>query len=166
MSRNAVMRVIAALAVAPLFAGLAGCGGDSDKDAEAGNATRSCDGLLKSADANAKLPDDFPKLDDQVLYEPSSQGKTQVVYAHVDESNFVEVRDEIVNKLKSAGYTIDGTDQESVEAEAEFSGPHGGTIKVQPLCKDTVEIRYKLESWGAGAGPASLVRGRGRSVSG
>lgn len=45
-----------------------------------------------------------------------------------------------------AGYTIKGTDQESVEAEAEFEGPHEGTIKVQPLCKDTVEIRYEVET--------------------
>jgi hypothetical protein len=67
------------------------------------------------------------------------------VYALLDESSFVEVRDELVDKLKAAKYTIDGTDQESVEAEAEFSGPQKGTIKVEPRCTGYVTIRYKFE---------------------
>ena len=146
MKQSSMRRALCATAAVPLLLGLAACGGssDGDKDSEA-TASDSC-GTLPTADAAAKLPDGFPSLSDQVLYEPSTQGSTSVVFGRVDESDFVEVRDELVDKLKSAGYKIDGTDQESVEAEAEFSGPHTGTIKVQPLCKGNVSIRYKIES--------------------
>ena len=87
------------------------------------------------------------KTRDQVLYEPSVQGKTTIVYGLVDESSFLEARDDYVDKLKAGGWTIDGKDQESVEAEAQFSKAsplQTGTIKVQPLCKGYVTIRYKL----------------------
>ena len=141
-------RALCAVTAVPLLLGLAACGGssdgDSDSDSEA-SASDAC-GTLPSADPAATLPTGFPALGDQVLYEQSKQGSTTIVFGRVDESDFVEVRDELVDKLKAAGYTIDGTDQESVEAEAEFSGPHGGTIKVQPLCKGNVVIRYKFES--------------------
>ena len=136
---------LCAAAAVPLLVGLAGCGGssDSDSDSEA-SASEAC-GTLPSADPAATLPSGFPALSDQVLYEPSKQGSTSIVFGRLDESSFVEVRDELVGKLKAAGYKIDGTDQESVEAEAEFSGPQNGTIKVQPLCKGNVSIRYKFE---------------------
>jgi len=138
-------RALCAAAAVPLLVGLAGCGGssDSDSDSEA-SASEAC-GTLPSADPAATLPSGFPALSDQVLYEPSKQGSTSIVFGRLDESSFVEVRDELVDKLKAAGYKIDGTDQESVEAEAEFSGPQNGTIKVQPLCKGNVSIRYKIE---------------------
>jgi len=138
-------RALCAAAAVPLLVGLAGCGGssDSDSDSEA-SASEAC-GTLPSADPAATLPSGFPALSDQVLYEPSKQGSTSIVFGRLDESSFVEVRDELVGKLKAAGYKIDGTDQESVEAEAEFSGPQNGTIKVQPLCKGNVSIRYKIE---------------------
>lgn len=135
---------MAIAALAPALAGLTACSdGDKDADKDASAAKDSC-GTLPTADPAAKLPAGFPALGDQVLYEPSSQGKTQVVYALLDESSFVEVRDELVDKLKAAGYTVPGTDQESVEAEAEFEGAQNGTIKVEPLCKGYVTIRYKF----------------------
>jgi hypothetical protein len=101
-------------------------------------------GTLPTADPTASLPSDFPALAGQVLYEPSTQGKTTIVLAIVNEGDFVAVRDELVAKLKAAGYTIPGTDQESIEAEAEFAGRHDGTVKVEPLCDGFVAIRYKL----------------------
>jgi hypothetical protein len=145
MRRTHLRRGLAAAALVPLLMGLAACG-DDDKDKDADNAqagSQSC-GTLPTADPAATLPSGFPTLSDQVLYEPSSQGTAKIVFALLDESNFVEVRDELVEKLKDAKYTIDGQDQESVEAEAEFSGPHRGTIKVEPLCKGYVTIRYKI----------------------
>jgi hypothetical protein len=145
MRTTRVRRGLAVAAVVPLLAGLSACGGDKDKDKEAGaaKANQAC-GTLPTANPAAKLPTGFPTLLSQVLYEPSTQGKTQVVYALLDETNFVEVRDELVTKLKAAGYTIPGTDQESVEAEAEFKGAQEGTIKVEPFCKGYVSIRYKF----------------------
>ena len=143
MRTTTLRRGLAVAALVPLLAGLSACG-DSDKDKESeAKASDTC-GALPTADPSAKLPAGFPALGDQVLYEPSTQGKTQIVYAVLDESSFVEVRDELVDKLKTAGYTIEGTDQESVEAEAEFKGAQEGTIKVEPLCKGHVTIRYKF----------------------
>jgi hypothetical protein len=142
MRTTTLRRGLAVAALVPLLAGLSACG-DDDKDEDAGTASESC-GTLPTANSAATLPSGFPALGDQVLYEPSTQGTTKVVYALLDEGDFVEVRDELVDKLKAASYTIDGTDQESVEAEAEFSGPQKGTIKVEPLCKGYVTIRYKI----------------------
>ena len=130
-----------ALALVGLMTALTACGGSDAKDANA------C-GTLPSADPAAAMPAGFPARD-QVLYEPSTQGKTSIVFGLVKESDFVEVRDDYVTKLKTAGWTIDGTDQESVEAEAQFSKTapsRTGTIKVQPLCTGYVSVRYKLNS--------------------
>lgn len=145
MDTRNLRRGLALAALVPLLTGLTACS-DNKKDADAGSgsaATAKC-GTLPTADPAAKLPVGFPALGGQVLYEPSTQGKTQIVYGLLDESNFLDVRDELVTKLKAAGYTIPGTDQESIEAEAEFTGKQEGTIKVQPLCKGNITIRYKF----------------------
>jgi hypothetical protein len=139
---STIRRGLAVAALVPLLTGLAACSGSDDKTKTGTNAS-GC-GTLPTADPAATLPAGFPTRD-QVLYEPSTQGSTKVVYALVDESSFLEVRDDLVDKLKKAGYTIDDTDQESVEAEAEFSGPQKGTIKVEPKCAGHVTIRYKFE---------------------
>jgi hypothetical protein len=148
MRTTTLRRGLAAAALVPLLAGLTACGDDDkddDSDSTGSSGTQAC-GTLPTANPQATLPAGFPKLSDQVLYEPSTQGATKIVFALVDESNFVEVRDEIVEKLKDAGYTIVGTDQESVEAEAEFKkgDTEEGTIKVEPFCKGYVSVRYKF----------------------
>ena len=144
MTRTSLRRGLAMAALIPLLTGLAACGED-DKDATGGPpGSRDCR-LLPSADPAAKLPAGFPARD-QVLYEPSTQGKTHIVFGLVDAANFVEVRDDYVERLTAAGWTIDGTDQESVEAEAQFSKkspPVTGSIKVEPYCKGYVSIRYR-----------------------
>lgn len=121
----------------------AGCGGGSGGRADAAG----CD-KLATPDPSAVLPAGFPAVDGQVLYEPSTQGKTRIVFGLIKTGDFVKVRDDYVTKLKDAGWTIDGTDQESVEAEAQFSKSPPlvtGTIKVQPVdtCKGYVTVRYK-----------------------
>ena len=140
MDAHRVWRGLTLVALVPLLAGLTACGGD---DKKATTADPNACGTLPTADPTAKLPAGFPARD-QVLYEPSVQGKTSIVFGLVDESSFVEVRDDYVEKLTAAGWKIDGTDQESVEAEAQFSkAALSGTIKVEPLCKGFVTIRYK-----------------------
>ena len=146
MTRTWMRRALCTAAAVPLVLGLAACGGSSDSDSENEAAASDTCATLPSADPAATLPTGYPALSGQVLYEPSKQGSTTIVFGRVEESGFLAVRDELVDKLKSAGYKIEGTDQESVEAEAEFSGPQNGTIKVQPLCKGNVSIRYKFES--------------------
>jgi len=145
MNARHLRRGLAFAALVPLLTGLTACSDKKkDADSDGGSPAASKCGVLPTADPTAKLPDGFPTLGGQVLHEPSLQGKTQIVYALLDEPGFVEVRDELVTKLKAAGYTVPGTDQESVEAEAEFEGKQSGTIKVQPLCKGYVTIRYKF----------------------
>lgn len=139
MRRTTVRRGLAVAALVPLLGGLTACGGSDTEQGKPG--TNAC-GTLPTADPAATLPTGFPALGDQVLYKPGTQGATKIVFALLGASSFVEVRDELVEKLKGAGYTIVGTDQESVEAEAEFSGKNEGTIKVEPLCKGYVTIRY------------------------
>lgn len=133
MSGSAVRRTLASLALLPLLAACGGGGPDT-----AGTPCSS----LPSADPRATLPAGFPALDGQVLYGPASQGKTSIVFGLLAEEGFVGVRDRLVQRLGVAGYDVVGTDQESVEAEAEFTGPHEGTIKVQPLCDGHLSIRY------------------------
>lgn len=125
---------LAALVLVPL---LAACGGS-----EEASGTR-C-GTLPTANPAATLPAGFPALPGQVLHEPARQGKTDLVLALVHETDFVAVRDDLVARLRAAGFQVPGTDQEAVEAEAEFTGPHEGTIKVTPLCEGYVTVRYKF----------------------
>lgn len=144
MTTSPWVRGLALATLVPLLAGLSAC--SSDKKSTTSSTSGKACGTLPSADPAAKLPAGFPARD-QVLYEPSTQGKTTIVFGLVDESSFVEVRDDYVDKLKAAGWTIDGTDQESVEAEAQFSKASPlmtGTVKIQPYCKGYVTVRYKL----------------------
>ena len=134
--------VKAALLLVPLVV-VSGCSGGPAK------AKVSCDGKLTPADPAATLPAGIPALDGQVLYEPERQGKTAIVRGRVAQGDFVKVRDQLKELLSKAGWTIDGTDQESVEAEAQFSKQpplQAGSIKVTPLCDGNVQVRYRLSS--------------------
>jgi len=104
---------------------------------------------LPTPDPAAAMPTGLPPIAGQSLYEPSTQGKTHIVYGLLKTADFVRVRDDYVTALKKAGWKIDGTDQESVEAEAQFSkNPplQTGTLKVAPLegCHGYVTVRFKL----------------------
>lgn len=118
------------------------CSGSSDGSPAA------CTGV-PTADPAAAMPPGLPPIDGQLLYEPSVQGKTHIVYGLLHTSDFVKVRDDYVTALKGAGWKVDGTDQESVEAEAQFSKSpplQAGTVKVTPLasCRGYVTVRFKL----------------------
>jgi hypothetical protein len=140
MLRAMTTKVSAVLLGAVALAACSGTSGNSSKAA--------CTGL-PTADPVAVMPAGLPAVDGQLLYEPSTQGKTHIVYGLLATTDFVKVRDDYVTALKAAGWKIDGTDQESVEAEAQFSKfppLQTGTLKVAPLatCPGHVTIRYKL----------------------
>lgn len=99
---------------------------------------------LPAADPSATLPSGFPVLDDQVLYGAASQGATRIVFGRVPGEDFEALRDELAVALEDAGYSIDGTDQEAVEAEAHFSAPREGSVRVKQLCEGVLEVRYRL----------------------
>lgn len=133
----------------PLLLVLAACsGGSSEQAAPRRPADLACTSvLLPSADLSAKMPEGLPPIDGQTLILPSVQGKTHIVFAHLPTADFVKVRDDYVEQLRAAGWTIDGTDQESVEAEAQFSKTPpliAGSVRVAPLCKGHVSVRFRL----------------------
>lgn len=131
------MRAVALLALLAL----AGCGGTSaDVTADAAAPCAS----LPAADPAASLPDGFPVLPGQVLYGPASQGATSIVFGRVEGTDFVALRDRLAAELEAAGYALDGTDQEAVEAEAHFSAPREGSVRVQQLCEGVLSVRYRL----------------------
>ena len=99
---------------------------------------------LPAADPAATLPEGFPTLPDQVLYGAASQGSTRILFGRVPGDSFVELRDRLASDLEAAGYSLDGTDQEAVEAEAHFSKPTDGSVRVKQLCEGVLEVRYRL----------------------
>ena len=99
---------------------------------------------LPAADPSASLPEGFPRLPDQVLYGAASQGATRIVFGRVPGEDFEALRDELAASLEEAGYSLDGTDQEAVEAEAHFSQPVEGSVRVKQLCDGVLEVRYRL----------------------
>ena len=125
-----------------LVAALSGCAA-SNTVSEGSDPAAPC-ASLPAADPGASLPDGFPVLAGQVLYGPASQGATTIVFGRVEGSDVVALRDDLAERLATAGYEIDGTDQEAVEAEAHFSAPREGSVKVQQLCAGVLSVRYRL----------------------
>ena len=120
---------------------LAGCG--SGEPAASSSPGAPCTSL-PGADPAASLPSGFPQLPDQVLYGAASQGATRIVFGRVAGDDFVALRDDLAAALTDAGYSLDGTDQEAVEAEAHFSAPREGSVRVKQLCDGVLEVRYRL----------------------
>lgn len=124
-----------------LLLALTACG--SAEQAPAQDAAAPCTSL-PAADPAASLPDGFPQLPDQVLYGAASQGATRIVFGRVPGEDFEVLRDQLAADLEDAGYSLDGTDQEAVEAEAHFSQPTEGSVRVKQLCEGVLEVRYRL----------------------
>jgi len=125
-----------------LLLALTACG-SAEPSAPPQDAAAPCTSL-PAADPAAALPEDFPRLPGQVLYGPASQGATTIVFGRVEGEDFEATRDRLATELERAGYTIDGTDQEAVEAEAHFSAPREGSVRVKQLCEGVLEVRYRL----------------------
>jgi hypothetical protein len=101
-----------------------------------------------TADAPAQLPAGLPLTRGGTVLRVASQGRTVVAFASLPggRGDIVAVRDTVLADLRSAGYTVAGTDQEpGYEAEAELAGTHEGTLKVAPLCAGLLEVRYKID---------------------
>ena len=122
---------------------LSACGTESGAPVPTQDAAAPCTSL-PPADPDASLPQGFPQPPDQVLYGSASQGATTIVFGRVEGDDFEALRDELASELEAAGYTIDGTDQEAVEAEAHFSQPREGSVRVKQLCEGVLEVRYRL----------------------
>lgn len=137
-----------AVATTPLLLAMLTACGNNEEEGDA-RAAAACPADLDSQVADQQLPADMPPVPGQRLYRYESQGKTRIWFATLtgDPGDLEPVRDRIVNGLRDVNYTIKDTDAEKgAEAEAEFTGPHDGSVRVRPLCKDRLEIRYRLES--------------------
>jgi hypothetical protein len=132
------------LPAAVLVVALTGCGGGATSPSAPPQLAAAPCTDLPAADPAAALPPEFPALPGQVLYGPASQGATRIVFGRVDGEDFVALRDRLAADLEAAGYALDGTDQEAVEAEAHFSAPREGSVRVKQLCQGVLEVRYRL----------------------
>ncbi len=141
------MRMRRLVAAVPLLFAAVGCS-DKDKEEEEGkaNASQSCDGLLKPADAAAALPSDIPAgISGATFYQVETQGQTKQYFAYVSGTDFVKVRDDIKAAYQAASIEIENTDQEEVEAELEFKkGSTAGSVQVIALCKGQLRLRYRV----------------------
>jgi hypothetical protein len=135
-----------------LLLGVAGCGSGAPAT-PAQDAAAPCTSL-PAADSSASLPEGFPQLPGQVLYGAASQGSTRILFGRVKGDSFLDLRDRLAGELQEAGYALDGTDQEAVEAEAHFRTsapqrepgpqPREGSVRVKQLCEGVLEVRYRL----------------------
>jgi len=124
----------------------AGCG--NDPETPAAEPPKPCTGIdSPEAGAPTELPLGLPLTAGATVLRVETQGKTLISYAKLpgDEDDLVAVRDKVLAELKTKGYIASNLDAEAgFEAEAELNGTHHGTLKVTPLCKDLLQIRYKV----------------------
>jgi hypothetical protein len=112
------------------------------------DAGRAC-GSLDTPTGTPTLPAGFTLPSGQTLLNVDTQGKTILVVASTAgaRTDIVKVRDATLAFLVAQGFTKKGTDQEpGYEAEAQLGGRGDGSIKVRPLCKDRIEVRYTLRT--------------------
>ncbi len=125
----------------------AGCAEKDKVEAQAKKAVGATCPTEIDVKAAQQLPADVPAPTGATVYRNDAQGKTQVWFASLQgvPDDIVKVRDQVASDLAAKGYEIEGKDQEpGAEAEAEFKGPHEGTIQVRTLCQDRLVVRYKL----------------------
>ena len=120
-----------------------------DHEGKVKDAQRACGSTYTTPVPGVALPSglDFTVPEGQTLWKVESQGKTDIVYTFTPGSrdDLVKLRDQVVDQLKSQGFTAAATDQEpTYEAEGTFSGKAKGTIQVQGQCEGYDRVRYKF----------------------
>ena len=118
-----------------------------DRGTIAAAATVSCAGKDTAA-TSQMLPSGLPLTQGATVLRVASQGSTTVAFASLPggREDLVAKRDAVVQDLTSAGYRVTGTDQEpTYEAEAQFTGPKAGSLRVKPLCTGLLELRYTID---------------------
>jgi len=88
----------------------------------------------------------FAGVTGATFFSTDTQGKTVQYFAYVSGDDLVKTRDDIKAAFATAGYEIEGTDQEEdAEAELEWKGKgQEGSVQVIHLCKDNLRIRYRV----------------------
>lgn len=146
MSARSRGRLLVAALTLPILIGAVAC---DDEEGKAKAAAKAACPANVNDTASTPVPADVPLPSGAKAYSFSAQGKTQVWFVAVDigSSKLRALRDGFDSQLTGKGYKIDGTDQEEdVEAESEFSGPHDGTSNFRHLCSGKAVLRLKLTS--------------------
>lgn len=108
------------------------------------SAGTSCDGKL-TRDPSLALPANLPTELSLLLTSTQNAGATRIYFGALPETDIVGARDDLSAKLVAKGYKIVGKDQEpGTEAEAQFAGPHDGTLRTRFLCTGYLEVRYSI----------------------
>lgn len=128
-------------------AGLAGCGPDHPQHIPRASAAP-CPALIGET-ADKQPPFDVPRpADGKAAYADLLQGKTKYFYFALPggPGTLSAYRDDYDSRLKSAGYAIEATDQQSgSDAESQFHGKtHDGSTRWRSLCRDHVQLRLEL----------------------
>jgi len=107
---------------------------------------RSCAGVASPAAPDVTVPAGFPEYDGWVGTLRATQGKTLILFGRAaapDDVGIVQARQREL--LEQAGLRIVSTDREGqAEAEISFAGRTEGSVQITPLCRGTVQVRYRI----------------------
>jgi hypothetical protein len=131
-------------------AGTATSGSVTDTDApSAGPASAACgDEITPRPGVAQKIPSGVPIIDGWAATAAITQGKTLALRGAVKggPDDIIDVRDAAIKKLTASGFGKAGSDGEpGFEADADFTGPHAGSINVKALCRDYLVVTYTFE---------------------
>jgi len=136
------------LALGLLLAALAGCAGGSPAEVEQFGGeefARPCAGVESPLNSDAVVPAGFPVYDGWQGTLRATQGKTVIVFGRAPADDVAVVQARQRSQLEAAGLRIVSTDREGqAEAEISFAGVREGSVQITPLCRGTVQIRYKF----------------------
>ena len=139
------MRRILAVAMIGV-AMLAACGGgEKDKGEEESAPTEACGAAPASqGSVVTKLPDNFPTPDGVTYTGSSTAGPSTIVDAYFA-GELPDAFDEYTSNFHDAGYTVTSSEQESRDAEVNWSGGNAtGQVKMEWPCKDRVELTITI----------------------
>lgn len=92
------------------------------------------------------MPSGFPAYDGWVGTLRATQGKTLILFGRASAPDDVGVvQDRQRALIEEAGLRVVSTDREGqAEAEISFTGGTEGSVQITPLCRGTVQIRYRI----------------------
>lgn len=93
------------------------------------------------------LPAGFPGYDGWTATRTAKQGATTLYFgtAPAPENDLRLVQQRLTAQVEGAGLTVVSTDREGqAEADVQFDGRYEGSAQVTPLCRGSVQIRYRF----------------------
>jgi hypothetical protein len=120
---------------------LAGCGGDSNNEEEAGGESATIQCRADAYDGDLGLPANFPEPAEFVATSSTQEGPTRVVVGYW-ESELDEAYREWKDKVEEAGYKVTFDELEDKDSEVAYDGSgHTGIIQLRDKCEED-EVTY------------------------